>query len=69
MTALANQHTFTVEQAARMLGIGRSACYAAVNRGEIPSLKIGRRRLVPRAKLEAMLGLSPEADPPGGSGP
>jgi excisionase family DNA binding protein len=46
----------TVEAAARLLGIGRNGAYEAVRRGEIPSLRIGKRLLVPTKALEAMLG-------------
>ena len=54
--------TITVEQAAEILGISRSAAYRAVARGEIPVIRIGRRLLVPTAKLLAMLGIeSPTA--------
>ena len=41
----------SVDQAAKRLGIGRSLCYELVMRGEIASLKLGRRRLVPVASL------------------
>ena len=47
--------TTTVEAAARILGIGRSSAYEAVRRGEIPSIKIGRRVLVPVAALQTLL--------------
>jgi excisionase family DNA binding protein len=47
--------TLTVEEAAATLGISRAFAYAAVQRGEIPSIRIGRRVLVPRAALERML--------------
>lgn len=50
--------TLTVEEAAPMLGISRAFAYEAVNRGEIPSIRIGRRVLVPRAALDRLL--SPE---------
>ena len=53
--------TITVEEAGRILGIGRSAAYRAVARGEIPSIKIGNRVLVPLAKLCAILGLPLDA--------
>jgi hypothetical protein len=46
-----------VERAGALLGLGRSAAYDAVRRGDIPSLSIGRRRVVPTAKLLALLGL------------
>lgn len=40
--------TFTVDEVARLLGISRSGAYDSIARGEIPSLNIGRRVLVPR---------------------
>lgn len=49
-------HTFTVPQAARVLGISRGAAYSAAKAGEIPTLRVGRRLLVPRARLMALLG-------------
>lgn len=48
--------TITVSEAGRLLGIGRSAAYDAVRRGEIPGLRIGRRLLVPVPRLLALLG-------------
>ena len=53
--------TVTVEEAARILGVGRNAAYQAVAIGTIPSIRIGRRLLVPRAALDRMLGASPAA--------
>jgi excisionase family DNA binding protein len=41
----------TVEEAAKALGIGKNQCYQAIARGELPSLKIGRRILVSRQQL------------------
>jgi hypothetical protein len=38
-------------------GLERSASYAAAKRGEIPTLRIGRRLVVPLAKLRALYGL------------
>lgn len=43
--------TFAVDEAARLLGICRSGAYDSIARGEIPSLNIGRRVLVPREPL------------------
>jgi excisionase family DNA binding protein len=48
--------TLTVEEAATLLGISRAFAYEAVNRGEVPSIRIGRRILVPKVALERMLG-------------
>ena len=52
--------TFTILQAARLLGISRGSCYEAARSGElagIPVLRVGRRLLVPRAPLLELLGL------------
>lgn len=45
----------TVEEAAKILKISRGSAYEACRQGTIPTLRIGRRLLVPRARLEAML--------------
>ena len=47
--------TLTVEEAARLLGVGRNQGYEAVRAGTIPSLRIGRRLLVPKAALDRLL--------------
>jgi len=47
--------TFTVEETAKLLGIGRNLCYDRVKTGEIPVIRIGRRLLVPRRALEKLL--------------
>jgi excisionase family DNA binding protein len=41
----------TVEEAARLLRIGRTTTYELVMRGRIQSVKVGRRRLVVRQGL------------------
>lgn len=56
----------TVEEAARVLRVGRTAAYAAVKAGDIPCIKVGRSIRVPRHKLEHMLGLSNDNEPAGG---
>ncbi len=50
--------TITVDTAAEWLGISRTTCYEGVHSGSIPSIKIGRRLLVPTAALEKMLGVA-----------
>lgn len=46
----------TVEEAAKVLGIGRASAYAAAKAGDLPCVKVGGRLLVPRARLAALLG-------------
>lgn len=53
----------SVDEAARMLGISRNSAYDAVHAGEIPSIRIGRRIVVPRAPLRRMLMLDPPIPP------
>ncbi len=48
----------TVEEAALLLGLGRTAAYEAARRGEIPSRRLGRRVIVPVAALLEWLGVS-----------
>ncbi len=55
LVADVERRTLTVEEAAKALGIGRNSAYEAVKRGEIPSITIGRRLVVPAAALERML--------------
>lgn len=43
----------SVEDAAHLLGVNRSHLYPRVMSGEIPSFKIGARRLISVAALEA----------------
>lgn len=54
MELLANP-TLTVAQAARVLGIGRNQAYEAVQTGQLPSIRIGSRILVPTAQLLSIL--------------
>jgi excisionase family DNA binding protein len=56
--------TMTVEAAARELGISRNTAYECARTGQIPTVRLGRRLLVPRAALESLLrgeGRSPNA--------
>ncbi|HLN17141.1 MAG TPA: helix-turn-helix domain-containing protein [Acidimicrobiales bacterium] len=50
----------SVEEAAGLLGISTWLAYELVHQGELPSLRLGRRIVVPRAALERMVGV--EAD-------
>lgn len=45
----------TINEAAAILRVSRQSAYEAARRGEIPTIKIGRRLLVPRARLEKLI--------------
>ena len=47
--------TISVPEAARRLGISRSFAYQLVQRGELPSVRFGRRIAVPRQELERFI--------------
>ena len=55
MSTRPNPATMTVTQTAAMLGISRSSAYECVRRGVIPSLRLGRRIVVPTTAIEALL--------------
>jgi excisionase family DNA binding protein len=48
--------TVTVAEAAELLGISRASAYEGIHTGQIPSIRIGYRILVPLASLNRMLG-------------
>jgi excisionase family DNA binding protein len=52
-TAAAQQpRLLRVEEAAQLLGIGRSLAYQLIRTGRLRSIKIGSRRLVPIAAID-----------------
>ena len=53
---LQGRTTITIEQAAQVLGLGRTAAYEAARRGELPTRRLGRRLLVPVPALLTWLG-------------
>ena len=46
--------TVNVPIAGQMIGLGKSASYEAARRGDIPTIRIGGRLVVPLAKLKKM---------------
>ncbi|MDD5094756.1 MAG: helix-turn-helix domain-containing protein [Dehalococcoidia bacterium] len=47
--------TLTVEETAKLLGIGRNVAYEMVAQGKLPALRLGKRIVISRAGLERML--------------
>ena len=45
----------TIEEAGKLLGLGRSGTYEAARRGDRPPLRIGSRILVPKGALLKLL--------------
>lgn len=58
-SAQASPPVLTVEEAGQLLRISRQSAYQAARTGELPTIRIGRRLLVPRARLDALLESTP----------
>lgn len=48
--------TLSVERAGRLLGLSRTSAYRAVERGELPTIRLAGRMHVPTARLFELLG-------------
>ncbi len=46
--------TYTVAEAARVLRISRALAYELVRREELPSIRLGRRIVIPASALTAL---------------
>jgi excisionase family DNA binding protein len=52
---LRGRATISIEEAGELLGISRGSAYQAARAGQLPTLKLGRRLLVPLRALEKLL--------------
>lgn len=53
----------SVPEAGRLaFNLSNSAAYAAAKRGELPTIKVGRRIVVPTAALRRLLGMDISAE-------
>ena len=55
--------TLTIPEAAELLGVSRDTAYEDAKSGElagVPVISIGRRLVIPRARLLAVLGIESE---------
>lgn len=62
LTASSNseaRRTYTVVEVAEILGIGRNTAYESCRNGEIPTIKIGGRILIPRSAVDDLLATCP----------
>ena len=53
---------YAVAEAGVLLGISRAFAHELVARGELPVIRLGRRRLVPKVALLALVGAQPAGD-------
>jgi len=47
--------TYTVDEAAAMLGLGKTLVYGLVRAGKIPAIKCGGRWIIPIARFDQWL--------------
>lgn len=45
----------SIEETAKQLCIGRSSVYALIKSGQLASIKLGRRRVIPASAIQAMI--------------
>lgn len=55
MQGIEERKTYNIEEAGRLLGVGRNQAYTAAKLGQLPTIKIGKRLLIPKAALDRML--------------
>ena len=51
--------TYTVEETAKILGVGRAAVYAALRKGIVPSYRCGKRFIIPKTAVQVWLRNAP----------
>ena len=49
---------YSVDEAARLTGLSRDLLYDQMRRGNLASVKVGRRRLITRQHLQQFLGIA-----------
>lgn len=52
-----NRLAIPLLEAAEKLGVGKAAAYEAAHRGDIPTIRVGKRFLVPVAAFNRLLGI------------
>ena len=56
---------YSVDTVASLLGISRASAYTAINKGEIPVVRIGHLLIIPRDRFHEKFGaLMPDAEAP-----
>lgn len=59
-----HQKVLTVREVAKQLGLGINQTYAACERGQIPSIRFGRRWVIPASAFEKWLLESNQSSTP-----
>jgi len=57
-----NELTWSVPEAGRKVHLSKNAAYAAARRGEIPTVRFGKKLRVPKAKFLRMFSVQNQPD-------
>ena len=52
---MTERQTLNVDEAARIIGVGRNRLYETIRQGELPVLRLGRRILISRVVLDRIM--------------
>jgi excisionase family DNA binding protein len=52
---MSERDVYSVPEVAARLGVDRNTAYQAIKEGQIPSIRVGHRILVPKAAFERLL--------------
>ena len=53
---------YTIPEAAELIGVSRNHGYELARRGDLPIVKMGKLKFVPKAKLHSMFGLDNDSE-------
>ena len=60
--------TYSIPHAGKLLGYSRNTAYDAAKRGELPTIRLGRKIRVPKAALQRLLDGAASSVTPAGLG-
>jgi excisionase family DNA binding protein len=55
------RRTYRMDELARLFGVGRNQIYQAAERGELPTIRLGKRIVAPKAAINRMLEIVEDA--------
>lgn len=53
---MTNQLSYTIEEAVKLTGLGKTRLYQELNSGRLRAVKAGKRTLIPHAAIQEWLG-------------
>ena len=59
ITGTLERRALSIQETAQTVGVSRATVYRLIERKRLATLKIGARRLVPVAAIDALLSLNP----------